>query len=322
MKRGIPLMKPKHTGLTYLQSNSKQTTPVLSQTVRHNSGNHSIPRSAFPFLPVNTRREKPRGRGITEIRAAYYTPMGKRYLEDLLETMGEHIDALKFAGGSFTLYPRQALREIIDMAHMHSVLVSTGGFIERVLTLAGGGKERLDLVDQYMMTCKELGFDIMEISSGFLTLPPEDFVRLISKAKSIGLKPKAEIGIQFGTGGDTPQEVLQSAAASRDIESVVRLGKKCLDAGAYMLMIESEGITENLPKTEWKTNVINTFVNNFGIENLMFEAASPDVFQWYIKSFGPDVNLFVDHSQIVQCEAVRRGIWGTNDLWGRIVTYR
>jgi hypothetical protein len=29
----------------------------------------------------------------------------------------------------------------------------------------------------------------------------------------------------------------------------------------------------------------------------------------------------VDHSQIVQLECLRRGIWGTKSLWGRVVTY-
>ena len=44
------------------------------------------------------------------------------------------------------------------------------------------------------------------------------------------------------------------------------------------------------------------------------------MFAWYVKNYGPDVNLFVDHSQIVQLEALRRGIWGTSSLWGRVVT--
>ena len=71
---------------------------------------------------------------MTEIRGPYYSVMGPRYLKDVLETMGEHVDALKFAGGSFTLMPEPALREIIEIAHEHDVLVSTGGFIEHVLT--------------------------------------------------------------------------------------------------------------------------------------------------------------------------------------------
>jgi phosphosulfolactate synthase (CoM biosynthesis protein A) len=53
----------------------------------------------------------------------------------------------------------------------------------------------------------------------------------------------------------------------------------------------------------------------------MFEAADPAVFEWYIKNFGPEVNLFVDHSQIVQLECLRRGIWGTKGTFGRVVGF-
>jgi phosphosulfolactate synthase (CoM biosynthesis protein A) len=49
----------------------------------------------------------------------------------------------------------------------------------------------------------------------------------------------------------------------------------------------------------------------------MFEAADPAVFAWYVKHCGPEVILFVDHSQIVQLECLRSGVWGTNDLGGR-----
>ena len=69
---------------------------------------------AFSFLHANHRPPKPRTRGVTEIRGPYYSVMGPRYLEDVLDTMGEHVDALKFAGGSFTLMPEHALREIIE----------------------------------------------------------------------------------------------------------------------------------------------------------------------------------------------------------------
>ena len=88
----------------------------------------------FQFLRMNERNEKPRETGITEIRGPYYTVMGKNYLEDVLSTMGAYVDSLKFAGGSFSLLPRKALKELIDIAHKHNVLVSTGGFIEYVLT--------------------------------------------------------------------------------------------------------------------------------------------------------------------------------------------
>jgi hypothetical protein len=40
-----------------------------------------------------------------------------------------------------------------------------------------------------------------------------------------------------------------------------------------------------------------------------------------MKQYGPEANLFVDYSQIVELECFREGIWGTASLWGRVVTY-
>ncbi len=85
-------------------------------------------------------------------------------------------------------------------------------------------------------------------------------------------------------------------------------------------MIESEGITESV--RTWRTDVVARIVAELGLENVMFEAAEPEVFAWYVKNYGPEVNLFVDHSQIVQLECLRSGIWGTKSLWGRVLTYR
>lgn len=268
---------------------------------------------AFSFLRMNERPGKPRARGITEIRGPYYTPMGKRYLEDVLETMGEHVDALKFAGGSFSLMPRRAVKELLDLCHAYNVVVSTGGFIEYVLT------QGPQAVDRYIEECKALGFDIVEISSGFIVVPMDDLLRLVEKVQKAGLKPKPEVGIQFGAGGATASAELQ-AEGTRDPEWAIRQAQRFVDAGAYQIMIESEGITENVPV--WRTDVVAKIVNALGLEKPMFEAADPEVFAWYIKNYGPEVNLFVDHSQIVQLESLRSGIWGTKSLWGRVVTYR
>ena len=268
---------------------------------------------AFPFLQLNQRAPKPRTSGLTEIRGPYYTPLGKRQLEDILETMGEYVDSLKFAGGSFSLMPRPVLIEFLKLCHDHGVLVSTGGFLEYVLTKGP------DSVGKYIEECKQVGFDIIEISCGFVTIPADDWLRLIEKVRNAGLKPKPEIGIQFGAGGATRVEDLE-AAGTRDPEWPIRLAQRFLDAGAYLIMIESEGITENV-KT-WRTDVVARIIGTLGIEKVMFEAADPEVFAWYIKNYGSEVNLFVDHSQIVQLECVRSGIWGTADIWGRILTYK
>jgi len=268
---------------------------------------------AFPFLRINERQAKPRKRGVTEIRGPYYSPMGKRYLEDILETMGAYVDVLKFAGGSFSLMPRKAVKELLDLCHRYNVLISTGGFIEHVLTLGP------QAVDQYIQECKQLGFDIIEISSGFISIPTDDWLRLIENVQKAGLKAKPEVGIQFGAGGATAAAEL-AAEGTRDPEWAVQQAKRFVEAGAYMIMIESEGITENV--TTWRTDVVSKIINAIGLEKPMFEAADPEVFAWYIKNYGAEVNLFVDHSQIVQLETLRAGIWGTKSLWGRVLTYK
>jgi phosphosulfolactate synthase (CoM biosynthesis protein A) len=227
--------------------------------------------------------------------------------------MEPYVDALKFAGGSFSLMPRSAVTRIIDLCHHHQVVVSTGGFIEYVLT------QGPEAVASYIRECKELGFDIVEVSSGFITLPADDWLRVIERVQRAGMKAKPEVGVQFGAGGATRTEELE-AVGTRDPEWPIQLARRFLDAGAYMVMIESEGITENVKS--WRTDVPAKIINALGLERVMFEAADPDVFAWYIQNYGPEVNLFVDHSQIVQLECLRAGIWGTAGLWGRVVTYK
>jgi phosphosulfolactate synthase (CoM biosynthesis protein A) len=268
---------------------------------------------AFGFLRINEGEAKPRSRGLTEIRGPYYTPMGRRYLEDLFETMGAYIDSLKYAGGSFALIPRERVRELNELCHAHDVKVSTGGFREYVLT------QGANAVDRYLSECAELGFDVVEVSSGFVSLPAEDLVALTRRVISNGLEAKPEVGIQFGAGGASPVEALE-AEGTRDVGQAIGLALQHLDAGAAIVMVESEGITEQV--REWRTDVVARIVSELGLERVMFEAAEPEVFSWYVKQYGPDVNLFVDHSQIVQLECLRAGIWGTHDTWGRILMYR
>lgn len=268
---------------------------------------------AFDFIHLNRRDDKPRLRGLTEIRGPYYSPMGPHYLTDLFDMMGSYVDSLKFAGGSFALMPRMSVRRLIEIAHEHDVLVSTGGFIERVLA------REPELVERYITECRDLGFDIIEISSGFITIPTDDWLRLVEQVQRAGLKAKPEVGIQFGAGGASTAADL-AAEGLRDVGWAVRQARRFLDAGAYLIMIESEGITENV--TTWRTDAAAAIIDALGLEKVMFEAADPDVFAWYIKNYGPDVNLFVDHSQIVQLETLRAGIWGTKSLWGRVITYK
>uniref|UniRef100_A0A093VGR2 Phosphosulfolactate synthase n=1 Tax=Talaromyces marneffei PM1 TaxID=1077442 RepID=A0A093VGR2_TALMA len=202
--------------------------------------------NGFGFARSNPRPKKPRMKGVTEIRGPYYSVMGKRYFADVLETMGAHVDGLKFAGGSFSLFPEKQLRELIDLAHEYGVYVSTGGWAEHLLTHA----DTETVFEKYLLKCKDLGFDVVELSSGFLSFPADDWLRLIDKVHSHKLIAKPELGIQFGAGGDTSAGELEAIGTS-DPGKLINLGQKFLSAGVERLMIESEGITENVKS--WRT---------------------------------------------------------------------
>ena len=53
-------------------------------------------------------------------------------------------------------------------------------------------------------------FDIIAISGGFITIPPDDRLRLAERVRKAGLRPKPVMGIQFGGVGGTEAEALES----------------------------------------------------------------------------------------------------------------
>jgi phosphosulfolactate synthase (CoM biosynthesis protein A) len=124
-------------------------------------------------------------------------------------------------------------------------------------------------------SARDLDFDTVEISAGFISIPTDDWLRLIEFVRKSGLKPKPEVGIQFGAGGATAAAELQ-AEGTRDPDWPIVQAQRFLEAGAEIIMIESEGITENVDP--WRTEVPAKFINEIGMDKLMFEAADPDVF--------------------------------------------
>ncbi|OBZ66587.1 hypothetical protein A0H81_13501 [Grifola frondosa] len=53
-----------------------------------------------------------------------------------------------------------------------------------------------------------------------------------------------------------------------------------------MIMIESEGITENVKN--WRTDVISAITSALPPDKIMFEAADPDAFAYHIQNQGAE----------------------------------
>ncbi len=261
---------------------------------------------AFGFIKIHDLPPKPRERAVTEIRGSYYVVVTPTYLKELFEIAGDYIDIFKYSGGSMRLHPREAVLRINRLCHDHGILVSTGGFTERVLV------QGADAFDKYLDEASSLEFDIVEISSGYIDIDDEDKLELVRAVRRAGLKPKPEVTLVKGAGGaheEWETENIPYDHMIRDVETY-------LSAGAWKIMIESEGITEGVRR--WRTDIVEALVKRFGIERLVFEAAERPVFRWYVYTFGRDVNLFIDHTQVIELTAIRTGLWAPKEPWGKV----
>lgn len=118
---------------------------------------------AFDYIPLMARSEKPRERGITQVRDIKGRGMAE--MEDICQTAGEYIDVYKMACATQRLLPKEIVKKKIDLCHRYGIEVSTGGFLERVLLYGP------DIVKRFLKDSKEMGFDIVEISTGLVYMP-------------------------------------------------------------------------------------------------------------------------------------------------------
>jgi phosphosulfolactate synthase (CoM biosynthesis protein A) len=89
-----------------------------------------------------------------------------------------------------------------------------------------------------------------------------------------GALVRYEVGIQFGAGGTSAAEEL-AAESTRNPEWPIIQAKRFLAAGASVIMVESEGMTERV--RAWRTDVPAKFVNALGLDAVMFAAAAPAI---------------------------------------------
>lgn len=273
-------------------------------------------KKTFEFLRLHQLPPKPRKTSVVEFRGPYYFTVTTGYLKNILEDWGEYVDGFKFAGGSMRLLQRETTKKMIDLCHDHDVYVSTGGFVERVIA------QGAEAVDMYLEECKSLEFDMVEVSSGLANIPIKDKVAIVKQVKKLGMKPKPEVTLMQGAGAGTHIIGYETEQKMRPVKEALSELDLHFKAGAHIIMIESEGLTEDLPPEKWRKDLIKKLVEKFGYHRLMFEASDPPVFKWYLQSFGRDVNLFIDHSQIVEFNAWRLGLWGDPAIWkGKKLSY-
>ncbi len=92
------------------------------------------------------------------------------------------------------------------------------GFVERVIVQGG------EAVDRYLEECRELGFDVVEVSSGLAPIPLEDKLRIMRQVQKLGMKPKPEVTMMIGAGAGTHVAGYEAGDEAAKLRRVLRRG--------------------------------------------------------------------------------------------------
>jgi phosphosulfolactate synthase len=228
----------------------------------------------------------PRANGITHV---IDKGLGPRAVEDLLETAGHCISIVKLGWG--TGYVTRNLERKLELYRAAAKPVVCGGtFFEAVWAK---GK-----LDEYRAWLAGHGFTYVEISDGTVAMPREVKLELI-----------ADLAREF---------TVLSEVGSKDAEVVfapyqwVDWIKEELEAGAWKVITEGrEGGTAGIfrPTGEMRTGLVDEIVHEIDPADLIFEAPTKSAQAWFVKQFGPEVNLGnIPPEEVIPLETLRLGL--------------
>jgi phosphosulfolactate synthase len=215
--------------------------------------------------------------------------LGPRGWEDVLEVAGEHISIVKLGWGTAAVTGN--LRRKLDVLREKPVVIG-GTFFEIVYVK--------DQLEAYKSWLRELGLTHVEISDGTVEIARErkleliaDFARDFTVLSEVGSK---------------------DSSVEPDAEDWKRWLREELDAGAWKVITEArEGGTAGIFDAGggMRTELVAEIAAAVGTEHVVFEAPTKAAQTWFIKEFGPSVNLGnIPPDEVIPVETLRRGLRG------------
>jgi phosphosulfolactate synthase len=238
------------------------------------------------FLDLTARSARPRESGLTHV---IDKGLSLAQIEGLFDTAGDFIDIVKLGWG--TSYVTRNLEKKIALYRSLETPVVCGG----TLFEAAVARNRLD---EYRSWLVDNRFAHVEVSDGTIELPRERKLELV-----------AELSHDF---------VVLSEVGSKDAEVVfapyqwVDWMKEELEAGAWKIVTEArETGTAGIfrPTGEIRTGLIDEIVHSIEVSEIIFEAPTKASQAWFVKQFGPHVNLGnIPPEEVIPLETLRLGL--------------
>jgi phosphosulfolactate synthase len=243
-------------------------------------------RSAPDFLSLPDRPAKPRQRGVTHV---IDKGLPLQAVEGILDTSGDMIDIVKLGWG--TAYVTGNLRDKVALYRSAGIPVVLGGTFWEVCAIQ-------NKLDEWRRWIAELGLRHVEVSDG-----------TISISHATKLEHIARLSQDF---------VVLSEVGSKDLATViapyrwVELIEAELAAGAWKVITEArETGTAGIFRGdgEVRMGLIDEIVHAIDPDRLLFEAPQKAQQVWFIRKFGPNVNLGnIPPDEVIPLETLRLGL--------------
>jgi phosphosulfolactate synthase len=215
--------------------------------------------------------------------------LGPRAWEDVLEVAGDHISIVKLGWG--TAYVTNNLERKLEVLRDKPVVIG-GTFFEVVYALGN--------LDEYKQWLTELGLTHVEISDGTVDIPRERKLELI-----------AEFARDFTVLSEVGSK---DSSVEYSVDEWTQWLNEELEAGAWKVITEArEGGTAGIFDSSggMRTELISEIASVVGPANIVFEAPTKAAQAWFVKEFGPSVNLGnIPPEEVIPLETLRLGLRG------------
>ncbi|MEA2458430.1 MAG: phosphosulfolactate synthase [Thermoleophilaceae bacterium] len=238
------------------------------------------------FLDLPQRPPKPRDQGVTHV---IDVGLSTGEAEGLMASGGAYVDLVRLGWGS--AYVIGDVRDKIERYRAAGVPVMLGGTLTELAWMQGK-------IDGLTAWLDELGLEHVEVSSGTITIPPGEKLRLI-ETLAARYTVYAEVGEKDPRALLAPYRWVQLIrdALAAGASKVVCEGRATGDAGMYR------------PDGEPREGLIDEVLHELDSGRLIFEAPLKHQQVWFIEHLGPAVNLGnVLPQDVISLETLRLGL--------------
>jgi len=235
---------------------------------------------------------KPREYGLTVV---IDIGLGNQQAKDLCRLTGDYIDVVKIGFGTSKLYDKNVLKDKIRILNRYGIDVMTGGTLFEIAFIQ-------DAVPAFLEEAGCLGFSIIEISDGTISLSAENRIQSIRNVRRCGFKVISEVGKKKWGYDLSTEEYIQQLKTDLE-EDVLKVTIEARGSGRGFGIYDETG--------QVRIERLESILVEVNPNNIIFESPQKSQQVFLIDFIGSNVNLGnISPFDVISCETLRQGLRG------------